>query len=36
MGRVCSAKKKKKNLTEWGCKDWCEESEGTIYKGEGI
>ena len=29
-------KKKKKKLKECGCKEWCEESEGTIYKGEGI
>ena len=35
MGRVCSTGKKKK-LKEWGCKEWCEESKGTIYKGEGI
>ena len=21
-------------LKEWGCKEWCKELEGTIYKGK--
>ena len=27
-------RKKKIFLKEWGCKEWCKELEGTIYKGK--